>query len=126
MLTTSVLVSAAVVLGLLMLLHSCLGERFLIVPLSTRDDLPPLLGDRSRTVGVVRFAWHITSVLGLGFAAVLVDIAAGTGIRGIVLTIGITCFACAVLPLLFTRGRHPSWVFFLIAGGLCVWVSIST
>lgn len=120
----TLLVIAAVLLAALGVLHSILGERLIIRSLVRRDDLPPVLGGQAYTAGVIRFAWHITSILAIGLAAVLAVIASGSDWRAIVIAIGVTCLACAVLPVISTRGRHVSWAVFLAAGVLCLAAAI--
>ncbi|NLP84823.1 hypothetical protein HF576_13275 [Microbacterium sp. CFH 90308] len=115
---------AAALLVALGLFHSILGERYIIRRLLRREDLPKLFGGREFTAGTIRFAWHITTLLALGVAAVLVLVAVDAEPRAVVAAIGITCLACAVPPLVFTRGRHLSWVVFLAAGTLCLVASL--
>jgi hypothetical protein len=118
-----VLYAAAALMAFLAIAHSIIGERRLIGPLAARDDLPRLFGGTRFTGPTLRFAWHVTSVLGLGFAAVLLAVALGASEAAIVCTIGVTLIASGILPLVFTRGRHLAWAVFLAAGALCVlWV----
>lgn len=114
------LITAAVLLVALGAFHSVLGERYIIRRLLRRDDLPKLLGGTTFTAGTIRFAWHITTLLAFGLAAVLVVLSRGGGDRAMLVAIGATLLACAVLPIVFTRGRHVSWLVFLVAGGCCV------
>lgn len=107
-------------MAVLSVAHSIIGERKLIGPLSRRDDLPPIFGTVALSAATLRFAWHMTSVLGLGFAAVLLAIALGATDEVIVCTIGWTLIVCGFFPLVATRGRHLAWVVFFAAGGLCV------
>jgi hypothetical protein len=66
----------------------------------------------------------VTSVLGLGFAAVLLAVALGASDAVIVCTIGVALIVSGVFPLVFTRGRHLAWMVFFAAGTLCVlWAS---
>ena len=68
---------AAALMAALAVAHSIIGERKLIGPLARRDDLPPIFGTVALSAATLRFAWHVTSVLGLGFAAVLLAVALG-------------------------------------------------
>ena len=54
----------------LALVHSVLGERCILIRLFRRTDLPPLFGSDDFTKRTLRFAWHLTSVVWLGVAAV--------------------------------------------------------
>lgn len=114
------LVVAAVLLCLLGLAHSILGERYLLVRLFRRQDLPKLFGGTAFTTRTLRFAWHLTTLLAWGLAAVLVQLGQlpGEAGREIGITIGITLLASALLPLVSTRGRHLSWLVLSLAGAL--------
>ena len=57
----------AIYLGLV---HSYLGERFILTRLFKRE-LPTLLGSDWFTKRILRFAWHLTTVAWWGFAAIL-------------------------------------------------------
>ncbi len=114
------LLTAAALLVGLGAFHSILGERYIIRRLLRRDDLPELFGGTLFTAGTIRFAWHITTLLAFGLAAVLVLVALGAGTETVVAATGWTSLACAMLPVVFTRGRHLSWVVFLAVGALCL------
>ena len=102
--------------------HSWLGERYILTRLFRRGDLPKLLGSADFTAQTLRFAWHITTVAWLGFAALLLH--AGRGdltVPGTLRILGATAVASGFLPLLFTRGRHLSWLVLFIVGGMAFW-----
>ena len=66
----------AVVLAVLVALaHSYLGERYILIRLLRRENLPKLFGGTEFTKSTLRFAWHLTSLAWLGLAAVLVVLA---------------------------------------------------
>jgi len=115
-----VLYVAAALMAALAIAHSIIGERRLIGPLARRDDLPRLFGGTRFSGATLRFAWHVTSVLGLGFAAILLAIALGATDDEIVIVIGCTLIVSGIFPLVFTRGRHVAWVVFFAAGALCL------
>jgi hypothetical protein len=62
---------AAVLAASVAVAHSYLGERYILVRLFKRQDLPKLFGSDWFTKRTLRFAWHITSVAWLGLAAPL-------------------------------------------------------
>jgi hypothetical protein len=102
--------------------HSYLGERYLLMRLFKRSEqLPKLFGSTEYTQRTLRFAWHVTSVAWLGFAALLVLAA-----RAPVDTATLGTVVGAVFALHFaisfggSRGRHYSWVVFL-AVALLAW-----
>lgn len=110
---------AAALLFLLGAAHSVLGERYLLVRLFRRADLPRLFGGTAFTTRTLRFAWHLTTVLAWGMAVLLLQLGHGDGDpRRLAATIAIVCFAAALLPLVVTRGRHLSWVVLVAAGAL--------
>ena len=112
--------AAATLIFLLGLAHSILGERYILVRLFRRQDLPMLFGGTAFTTRTLRFAWHLTTVIAWGLAAVVLQLDAlphGPG-RAIALTIGGTLIVSCLLPLAFTRGRHLSWVVLFVAGAL--------
>jgi hypothetical protein len=101
------------------LAHSYLGERFILIRLFRVQQLPKLFGGTAFTVGTLRFAWHLTTVAWWGVAYLLFLAAGGSLSKDQVLTvIGITSLVSAALPLYFTRGRHFSWLVFLMVGTL--------
>ena len=102
-------------IGLILLItlaHSYLGERYILMRLF-RKPLPKLFGSDQLTRATLRFAWHITSVAWLGFAALLLQIQRGNWVSSDLLTvIGITFATTALIALLASRGRHLSWLVF--------------
>ena len=120
--STLLLVAAALAV-LLAVAHSYLGERYIIIRLLRRTDLPKLLGGTEFTKGTLRFAWHLTSVAWLGFAGLLT--VRGLGVvasRAVEAQIIASAFGLSgVLALVGSKGRHVSWlVFFAIAA--LVWL----
>src|SRR4249920_816458 len=57
------------------LAHSVLGERYILIRLFRRTDIPHLSGGPEFTIRILRFAWHLTTVAWWGFAAILVLLA---------------------------------------------------
>lgn len=111
---------ASVLLFALGLAHSSLGERYILVRLFRRTDLPKLLGGTTFTTRTLHFAWHLTTVLAWGLAALLWQLAASCDplARTLATTIGSTCAIAALLPLVLTRGRHLSWLVLLAVAAL--------
>lgn len=110
---------AAILTAVLAVLHSVLGEKYILIRLFRRENLPKLFGGDSFTKGTLRFCWHIMTVFGLGFGAImwqLSEVQAGQfaeiseGIRS---AIAGAFFASAALAAYFTRLKHLSWVVFL-------------
>jgi hypothetical protein len=104
--------------------HSYLGERYILVRLFGRADLPRLFGGTEFTRRTLRFAWHLTSVAWVGFAALLVVLAAPDGAprRPLALCIAATFLASGLVTAVASRGRHLAWIVFLAIAAL-VWLS---
>lgn len=114
----SVPLAVAAALGLVLVVaHSYLGERYILMRLFRRNQIPPLFGGTEFTRRTLRFAWHLTSVFGLGLAAMLAMLAAGRATPAAQAGIAAaTCALSGIVALVGSRGRHPSWiVFFAIA-----------
>jgi len=112
---------AAVLSFLLGVAHSILGERFILVRLFRRDNLPKLFGGTEFTTRTLRFAWHVTTVAWWGIAAMLWLAASGSLTQSSALAvIGCTSLLSGLLPLFFTRGRHLSWILFFIVGAIAL------
>ena len=112
------LLIAAILTFLLGATHSLLGERLIVRPL-LGTELPKLLGSSRMMQRSLWFAWHLTTVLMWGLAALLLNMSLGTSsfvsARAI---IGWVFVACAVLSLVVTRGKHFSWIVFGIIAAL--------
>ena len=55
-------------------IHSYLGERYILIRLFKRDNIPHLFGGDEFTKGTLRFCWHTISLAAFGFAAILYDL----------------------------------------------------
>ena len=108
------LLAAAALAAAVALAHSWLGERYLLVRLFRRSDLPRLFGNDLFTRRTLRFAWHLTSIAWLGFAALLVALAGetipttATLARIVAATFGLH----SAVTLIASRGRHLAWLAF--------------
>ncbi len=103
--------------------HSVLGERYIVVRLLRRENLPQLFGSDSFTKQTIRYAWHLTTVAWWGLAAILFLVG---GIpshfsvaHGLLGAIAATFYASTLLCFVLTRGRHLSWLVFLAIAVLC-------
>lgn len=113
---------AALLIFLTGLAHSWLGERYLLRRLFKRDNLPALLGSTAFTTGTLRFVWHLLTLVWWGLAVLLLMAAQGPlQTRQVLQVFSAIAVLSALLPLLFTRGRHLSWVAFL-AIALLLWM----
>ena len=113
------LILAAVLMFVTGIAHSWLGERYILIRLFKRDGLPQLFGSTTFTIGTLRFVWHLTTVTWWGLAWLILIAAGGTVSRDQVLgVIGVVALVSAAFPLYFTRGKHLSWLVFLLIGVL--------
>jgi len=96
------------------IVHSYLGEKYLLNRLFKRENLPKLLGSDWFTKRILRFAWHITTLAWWGFAAILLLLSdPSDNIRSeILITIAIVFTLSGLVSLFFSRGKHLSWLFF--------------
>ena len=110
---------AALLIVVLGLAHSVLGERYILVRLFRRSDLPKIFGSSDFTLRTLRFAWHITTVAWFGLAALMWAASQGElGTQSALQIIGYTAVASGFLPLVITRGKHLSWLVLFAIGGL--------
>ena len=115
---------AAALAVLISLAHSYLGERYILIRLFRRGDLPKLFGDDSFTIRTLRFAWHLTSVAWIGLATILVQLALDAATpRALGLTVGVTFLIHALVTAIASRGRHLAWVVFLVIASLSIGAS---
>lgn len=93
--------------------HSVLGEKYLLMRLFRRPDLPKLLGSETFAVRTLRFAWHITTVAWWGFAAMLA-LASRDALSqdNALIALAVTMLATAAMILIASRGRHLAWPVF--------------
>ena len=111
--------TAVVLMAGLALVHSVLGERYILIRLFRRTDLPKLFGSDDFTKRTLRFAWHLTSVVWLGVAAAIFWLAAGDA-AGALRVIAATALVSSVVAAVGSRLRHLSWIVFLVVGA-AIW-----
>jgi hypothetical protein len=106
------------------LAHSYLGERYILMRLFRRSDLPKLFGGTEFTVRTLRFAWHLTSVAWWGAAALFVQLAQGPiAATGVAMVLAVVFLVSAGVTLLASRGRHFAWPVFLAIGLIALYGS---
>src|SRR5205823_11133329 len=103
------LLAAALALGI-GVAHSFLGEKYILIRLFRRGDLPKLFGGSEFTVRTLRFAWHLTSVAWWGAAALLFLLAQGrissAAVSGVLAAVFLVS---AGISAITSRGRHLAW-----------------
>ena len=98
------------------IVHSYLGEKFILIRLFKLDNLPELLGSDWFTKRVLRFAWHLTTIAWWGFAAILYLLSTPSEniYSEILIVISVIFIISGIISFSFTRGKHLSWLFFFI------------
>jgi hypothetical protein len=111
---TNMLLIGSFLLFFIGIVHSYLGEKYILIRLFRRDNLPKLLGSDWFTKRVLRFAWHLTTLAWWGFAAILYLLSSPSdNIRSeILFTIALVFTLSGIVSLLFSHGKHLSWLFF--------------
>ncbi len=114
----------AILLILIGVAHSYLGERYILIRLFRKNNLPKLFGDTKFTKNTLRFAWHLTTVAWFGFACLLIHLSSGTlSINIIGNIIGITFIVHCAVALVGSKGKHLSWPVFLMIGVAVLYAS---
>ncbi|KQZ44216.1 hypothetical protein [Duganella sp. Root1480D1] len=110
---------AALLLFLTGLAHSYLGERYILIRLFKRDNMPKLFGGTGFTTGTLRFVWHLLTLVWWGIAA-LVFLASGNQLetKTVLQVFSIIALVSGLFPIYFTRGRHLSWILFFAVATL--------
>lgn len=109
------LIIASMLLVLCGVVHSILGEKYILIRLFKRDNLPHLFGSDHFTKGTLRFAWHVTSLAWFGFAALLVLL---PGSVLLLYTVSLVFGLSGVFSAHYTKGKHLSWLVFFVISGL--------
>lgn len=116
---------AAVLAIAIGLLHSILGEKYILSRLFRGNYLPKLYGGTEFTARTLRFAWHITSVAWFGFAAILFQLANGCFSANAVLSaIGFTFVVTGLITLIISQAKHFAWPVFLFIGGAALYATV--
>ena len=110
------LLVGAIVAAAAGILHSWLGERFILRRLFRRQDLPHLFGSDVFTKRTLRMGWHLTSIAWWGFAGMILLFALQPRLElsawDAVAIIRWTFLVSAVYAFVASRGRHLSWLLF--------------
>lgn len=119
--------AAAILVCVIGVAHSWLGERVLVSRLLRLEHLPRLGKSDGFTRRIIRFAWHLTTVAWWGLGSILLllsGVSFGCDVhRAVIHVIAATFFISGIMALLWTRGRHLSWIVFFAIAILC-WVTL--
>ena len=116
---------AAALCLLIGIIHSYLGERFILIRFFRSDKFPHLFGSDFFPKRTLRFSWHITTFAWWGFGYLLFRIAAGEEnlAQTVLYTISTVFFLSGIFSFGFTKGKHLSWVVFWAIAGLAYYVA---
>ncbi|MCF6209787.1 MAG: hypothetical protein L3J88_09440 [Gammaproteobacteria bacterium] len=123
---TTLLYTAAFLTFAIGIVHSVLGERYILTRLFRRKNLPKLFGGTEFTILTLRFAWHITTIAWWGFAAILVLLAERSlSFHSISMIVAVTFLVTGIIALVASKGRHYSWLVFLFIGGVSLYAAVT-
>ncbi len=106
--------------------HSLLGEKYILTRLFRRENLPKLFGSTDFTIKTLRFAWHLTTIAWWGFAAILILLAhPPVHASSIGAVIACTFAVHFLVAAIGSKGRHLSWIVFLIIA-ICAYFATRT
>ena len=119
--TSFALLLAALTLALTGVAHSWLGETWLIGPLVAAETRTGLLAKSGYARSVLRMAWHLTTLLFWAISAVFLVLAVAPASQQTLITLivfSVAFFLAGTISFIKGRGRHLSWLAFLIVSGL--------
>ena len=123
--TTLLYIAASFAFGI-GILHSVLGERYILKRLFRRDDLPKIFGSADFTIRTLRFAWHLTTIAWWGFAAIILLLAErAISFASLSTILAVTFLTTGAIALIASRGRHFAWPVFLFIGAVCLYAAIN-
>jgi len=116
-----VLYIAALSLLLVAFGHSYFGEKILLRPLFNSKGLAAFKHKQGFAKNVLRAGWHILTLTWVAMAIMLSFLQTGQAdVKPALLWVFIATFSLfGVGALIFSRGKHLSWVFFFITAGAC-------
>lgn len=125
----SYLVGASLLIALVALVHTVLGELLIFRRLRLVGIVPTNGGDilKERHVRILWGTWHAVSVLAWGLSLILWQLAGQPDPEavypGTLITISISVLASAMLVFIGTRARHPGWIG-LLAVAVLIWLGL--
>jgi len=108
--------------------HSFLGEKYILIRLFRREDLPKLLGSDWFTKRVLRFAWHITTIAWWGFASIMYLLTRPSENlkQELLLVTALVFLLSGLFSAGFTKGKHISWVVFWGISAVCLYTAANS
>jgi hypothetical protein len=122
------LIVSGILLVVMSIAHSVIGEIRVISPLKNTHDLPLVSGSVHQTKLTLRFTWHLTTVLGVGISVILLYYSGfqtfSTDQIFVLRIFAFTFFISFLVSLIGSRAKHPSWIIFFIVA-VMIWLSAS-
>lgn len=119
------LLAASVVSAALGIAHSVIGDLLIFKPLRQKqtENADALRILSRRRWDALWSTWHLLTIFGLGFAAVLFVLAGNSAapLQDLRLPLAVTFLAGTVFWIYGTRGKHPAWIVLLILAALVWW-----
>jgi hypothetical protein len=114
---------AAILLFLVGLVHSVLGEKNLIHPLFAQEDFPVVLGSQRNGRLTLWFGWHALTLFWWAQASLLTIMALDieNAAQTTLIALAIACGLLGLVALIGSKGKHLSCVFFLPLAGILGW-----
>ncbi len=104
------------------LVHSVLGERYILTRLFRGSRIPPLFGGDLFTKRTLRFAWHLTTIAWWGFGYIMLILSSepAEAAPAVLKIVSVVFFISGAITFVASRGRHLAWTVFWAIGVLCV------
>ena len=117
--------TAAILCFVVGIIHSILGERYILMRLFRRDNIPRLFGSDYFTKGTLRFVWHITTFAwwGFGYLLWLISTDQEMSPQTVLYTVSVVSLFSGIFSFGFTKGKHLSWIVFWAIAGLTYYVA---
>jgi len=121
------LLLSGILIILLGLAHSIIGERLIFKPLRDGDAAAAALAVLpARRWAAIWSAWHLLTLLGCGLGALLIALALRPLPVDAMVTMQAVLIATFLLSAVFwvvgTKGRHPAWIVLLLIA-LATWLA---
>ncbi len=119
------LIAASALCFLIGLIHSVLGERYILIRLMRGEKVPKLFGSSFFTKRVLRFAWHLTTIAWWGYGYVLLQITPGdeNNYQAILYTTCAVFLISGAIAFACSKGKHLAWIVFWTISALTYYVA---
>ncbi len=106
------LIVAALLLSVMAVFHTVIGEKFVLQPIKANNNLPKMWDSRKFTFRTIQATWHLVSVLWIGLAGYLIALELSPANSGdfALIIFGVIFGVLAIVPLVWESGKHKSWI----------------